>query len=379
MDVPSYQQLLAEQYEENARNLLVFQHEYENDDVDDHEDHDYTNKEVPDPELFNRVQERHDLANVIQPKKEFEDKSKLSVRYNKDIRTHVFNIDSRFRNAVIMTDPSTNSFDSQSTTNFLFRLSRTIKNIASVKLSSFEFPNIFYTFSTSRNNSSFIINLLGNVQTITIDTGNYLQSGSDVLIDYTAVCNEIEGKLDAAYGLGAFTVTYNTSTDKVTITNAGATNFTITFTNTASISNLGLTATNRNNGIGYFLGFQNYTYTGAPSYTGESGTQIVGDQYIYLSLSDWDNVQHQDYNQTHFSAFAKILLGGKNKMTIDTLVTNTTTKEYHFTQPTNIGLIAIQVLDAFGNIIDLRDVNISMTLELHEIINMALYEKMRDL
>ncbi len=379
MDVPSYQQLLAEQYEENARNLLVFQKEYEDDDVDDHERHDYTNKELPEPELFNRVQERHDIANVIQPQKEFEDKSKLSVRYNKDIRTHVYNIDSRFRSAVIITDPTTNNYDSQSTTNFLFRLARMIKNVASVKLSSFEFPNIFYTFSTSRNNSSFVVNLLGNIQTITIDDGNYLQSGSDTLIDYVALCSEIEGKLDAAYGLGAFTVTFNASNDKVTITNGGSTQFTISFVETAIISNLNLVATNRNNGLGYFLGFQNYTYGGSSSYTGESGTQIVGDQYIYLSLSDWDNIQHQDYNQTHFPAFAKILLGGKNKMTVDTLVTNTTTKEYFFTQPTNIGLITIKVLDVFGNIIDLRDVNISMTLELHEIVNMALYEKYREL
>jgi hypothetical protein len=379
MDVPSYQQLLAEQYEENARNILVFQHEYEDDDVDEHERHDYTNKELQEPELFNRVQERHDISNVIQPKKEFEDKSKLSVRYNKDIRTHVYNIDSRFRSAVIIADPTVNNFDSQSTTNFLFRLARMVKNVASVKLSSFEFPNIFYTFSTSRNNSSITVTLLGNTKTITIDTGNYLLSGSDTLIDYTAVCSEIEGKLDAAYGLGAFTVTYDTTTDKVTITNAASTPFTMSFVTTATITNLNLVATNRNNGLGYFLGFQNYSYGGYSSYTGESSTQLVGDQYLYLSLSDWDNVQHQDYNQTHFPAFAKILLGGKNKMTVDTLVTNTTTKEYFFTQPTNIGLISIKVLDVFGNIIDLRDVNISMTLELHEIVNMALYEKYREL
>jgi len=91
-------------------------------------------------------------------------------------------------------------------------------------------------------------------------------------------------------------------------------------------------------------------------------------------------VEHQNYNQTNFYVFAKILLtGGKNALIIDTPVTNPTNKEYHFVQPTNINLLQIKLLDAFGNVIDLEGANISMTLEFNEILNLALYEKMRDL
>jgi len=74
-----------------------------------------------------------------------------------------------------------------------------------------------------------------------------------------------------------------------------------------------------------------------------------------------------------------LLPTGKNTMIIDTITSNTTSKIYHFLQPTNINLLQIQLLDAFGNVIDLQGANISMTLEFSEVLNMALYEKYRDL
>jgi hypothetical protein len=143
---------------------------------------------------------------------------------------------------------------------------------------------------------------------------------------------------------------------------------------------LGITSTNQNNGVGYFFGFQQYEYSGATSYTAEFCPQLIGDSYVYLAINDWDNVEHQNYNQSNFYVYTKILLtGGKNTMIIDTPVTNPTHKEYYFVQPTNINLLQIKILDAFGNIIDLEGANISMTLEFTEILNLALYEKMREI
>lgn len=378
MDVPSYHQLLAEQYEENSRNLLVHPNEYEDDDqVNDHEEHDYTDRELEQPEEFNRFQERHDLKNVIQPKKDFEDKGKNSVRYNKDVKPLVYNIDSRFRNATAITSP-TNTFPLQASSNFAFRLEKTIKNISSVKLTSFEFPNTFYTFSNSRQNKTFNVTVGSSTKLITLNDGNYLQTGSDKLIDYTALCNLYQASLTLAFPAESFTVVYNTSSNRIIIANTNP--FILSFAPVITVPNLGLTSTNQNIGIGYFLGFQQYQYSGSNSYTSEFCPQIIGDSYIYLSINDWNNVEHQNYNQTNFYVFAKILLtGGKNSLIIDTPVTNPTNKEYHFIQPTNINLLQIKLLDAFGNIIDLEGANISMTLEFNEILNLALYEKMRDL
>lgn len=380
MDVPTYQELLAKEYEQTARNLLVYHQEYEEEDVDEREEYDYDKQELEAPEEFNRVQERHDLKNIIQPKKEFEDKSKLSVRYNKDVKKISYNIDSRFRNAVTVTDPTNNSFQYQASSNFLFRLTKILKNIISVKLTSFEFPNTFYTFSQSRGNKSFQVTVGNETKTITLQDGNYLQSGSTTLIDYTALCADLTASLEVAFGIGSFLASYNASSNRIIIQNLVSTTFTMTFSSTTTISNLGLTSTNRFNGIGYFLGFQSYQYSGYIGYTSEACPQLIGDPYIYLSISDWSNIEHQDYNQTNFLVFCKILLtSGKNTMIFDTMTSNTTSKIYHFLQPTNINLLQIQLLDAFGTILDTQGANLSMTLEFEEVLNMALYEKYRDL
>lgn len=379
MEQLTYHQILAEAYEENARNLLVHPNEYEdNEQVEEHEYHDYDKQELESPEEFNKFQERHDVKNVIQPTKQFDDKSKISVRYNKDVRTLVYNIDSRFRNSTVVTNTN-NQFTAQSSSNFLFRLSRTLKNITSVKLTSLELPNTFYTFSFLRQNIQFTVTVGGVSGEVVIQNGNYLQSGSSVLIDYTALASAYQTALILAFPLESFTVGLGTSVNnRITIANGNP--FTLTFAPVVTIPTLGLISTNQYNGIGYFLGFQSYSYTGSTSYTGEVSPQLIGDSYLYLAISDWDNVQHQNYNQSNFYVFTKILLPtGKNTVVIDTPITNPTNKEYHFLQPTNINLLQIKVLDAFGNILDLDGANISMTLEFQEILNLELYEKMREI
>lgn len=378
MERLTYQQLLAETYEETSKNVLVHQNEYEDDDqVEDHESHNYESHDLPDKELFNTFQERHNLKNVIKPANQFNDKGRVSVRYNKDVKTIVYNIDSRFRTATTITSLS-NQFSPQTSSNFLFRLSQTIKNIISVKLTSIEVPNTFYTFSTSRQNKSFTITVSGTTKEVTINDGNYLQSGSTTLIDYTSLASSYQSALTLAFSSEAFTVTFNTSTNRISIANGNP--FTLTFAPVIGLPSYGITSTNQFNGVGYFLGFQNYQYSGSTSYTGEVTPQLVGDSYIYLEISDWDNVQHQNYNQSSFYVFTKILFPtGKNTVIIDTPITNPTNKEYHFLQPTNINLLQIRLVDAFGYTVNLDGANISMTLEFQEVLNMELYEKMREL
>lgn len=378
MEQQTYQQILAEVYDENSKNLLVYHNEYEDDEqVQENEDRDYDKQELEDQDEFNRVQERHSLKNVIQSKNLFDDRGKTSVRYNKDVKKLTYNIDSRFRSATAVTS-SSNTFAPQTSSNFLFRLSQLIKNIISVKLTSLEFPNTFHTFSNARKNKSFTVVVGGITKEVTINDGNYLQSGSTVLIDYTALASAYQSALQIAFSSETFTVTLNTSTNRITITNGNT--FTILFADTTTLPNYNLTSTNKFNGVGYFLGFQNYQYTGFTSYTGEVCPQLVGDNYIYLEIGDWDNIQHQNYNQSNFYVFAKILLTtGKNTVVIDNDNTNLTNKEYNFMQPTNINLLQIRLLDVFGTTIDLDGGNISMTLEFQEVLNMDLYEKMREI
>jgi hypothetical protein len=67
----------------------------------------------------------------------------------------------------------------QSGSNFAFRTARQYKNVYSVQVTSVEFPNNFYSFSASRNNTSFYLvysafNLnFGSTNPLKIPDGNY--------------------------------------------------------------------------------------------------------------------------------------------------------------------------------------------------------------
>lgn len=362
METLNYQKLLADIYEENAKNLLVHQNEYEEEEgVDENEEHDYEKRELPEPEGFQKFAgDRGTEEHINKIGNSFDDKSKLSVRYEKDVKTHVINIDSRFRSYTNST-PS-NSYEESKSSNFVFRPSRAYKNIVSVKLSSLEFPNVMYTFSAARENITIGISQPpGNPYVyFTIVPGNYP--------DAATLGTAVEDAIQATYP--TFSITYDSITNKITISDTNP--FNMDFTPST-------VTTPFDNGLGHYLGFRNLTYaTSSTSYVSESCPDIFGDTYVYLVVNDYGIIEHQDFNHTNFTAMAKIQLNvPKNTMIFDQL--NTTTKEYFFQQPTNINQLRVQLLDAYGRELDLIGMNFSVTLELKEVVNHALYEKMREL
>jgi len=363
MEQLTYQQLLAEAYEDTARNILVHQNEYEDDEqVDEHEDRDYDKHELESPEEFQKFHgDRGTEKTVPKPDKPFDDKSKISIRYEKDIKTHVLNIDSRFRAYTMST--VTNPYPESKSSYFLFRPQRTYKNIVSVRLSSIEFPNVFYTFSAARENITFKVKVSPSTTytTVTITAGNYATA--------SALASEVQTRLQAAFPAETFTVTCGPITNKITIANGNS--FSLDFTPSTI-------TTPFDNGLGYYLGYRNLTYSGTTTYTAESFPDIVGDTYIYLAINDYNVIEHQNFNTTSFIAFAKIQLNvGKNTILFDQL--NTMTKEYFFQQPSNVSIFALRLLDTYGRELDIQGMNYSITIELKEALNLSLYEKMREI
>lgn len=363
MEQLTYQQLLAEAYEDTARNLLVHQNEYEDDEqVDEHENHDYEKQELESPEEFQKFHgDRGTEKTVSKPHQPFDDKSKISIRYDKDIKTHVLNVDSRFRSYTMST--STNQYPESKSSHFLFRPSRAYKNIVSVRLSSLEFPNVMYTFNAFRENITIGIKIspATTYTNVTITSGNYSSA--------SALASEVQTKLQAAFPSETFSVSYVAITNKITISNGNP--FDMDFTPST-------VTTPFDNGLGHYLGYRDLTYTGGSSYTAESFPDIYGDTYVYIAINDYNVIEHQDFNHTSFGAFAKIQLNvPKNSMIFDQL--NTTTKEYFFQQPSNISLLNIRLIDAYGRELDLVGMNFSVTIELKEALNLSLYEKMREI
>lgn len=384
MEGLSYQQLLAQTYQESAKNLLVTQNEYEDDEqVDEHEENDYENNELDAPEEFNRFHgDRNKPEHVVQPKPT--DKQKSTLKRDTDVRNIVLNIDSAFRGSLIpsATSSPAEDFNPGATSSwFIFNPSRLYRNITSVKLTSLEFPNTFYSFSTLRGNTTFTLVIDSGAKAgtynVTIPDGNYLNSSTTLTLDPTTFINAIKTYITTAapngLGITGFDVTYNGSTHRITFSYA-ASSFSITFPTTTSNA--------YKNGIGYNLGFYQTSYSS--TYTtpltlhqiiADVPPDVVQDKYIYLQINDWNLIDHQNVNQTFFPVFAKIQLPGtKNTIVFDSNYINSSTKEYFFQQPVNVQRLEIKLLDAYGNVLETDGENWSMTLELKQVNDSATYE-----
>lgn len=404
MNVPTYHQLLAEQYEENARNLLVFQKQYENEDgdVDHHETHDYDKQELEEPETFNQFHGDRGTEKIVIPQKEFEDKTRGSVRYDKDVKTHIVDIDSRFRAypktnfppiTGVLGVPNTNP--PSNVANFVFALPRIIKNAITIRITSMSFPNVFYTFSNSRENIKFDVydDTPLKVGTVVIREGNYTT--------ITQLVNEIKTQING-FAVGVlpnpitfpFDIDHDSIKNKVRIYRNDGLQFGLDFT-PATIKEP------FNNGLGYNLGYEQFIYGTVPVLLGqptavpltqniitnhyqavaESFPDIFGDSYVYIRINDYDVIEHQNFKQTFFPVFAKIMLpfNTKNQLINDIDLLNVVQRQYNFLQPVNIQRLVVTVYDAYGNTLDMKGANFSFTLEIEEVLNPALYEKLRDI
>ena len=434
----TYQQLLAEVYEETAPNTLVYAHEHLGDDADEYNVDKHEENDLEDKEEFNKFHgARGKPEHVIKPKAKTDNDGKASFNYDKNIRTYAINIDGKFRaypNIVPVTVTACASstptvvdvITPSDSSHFLFRASRAYKNIFSVKVTSFEFLNCFYTFTEARGNNKFVLiddNELANnnplaTKTIKIPDGNYfIQPGSPQVIDgfqlgatgpinptnsndLLLVINSLMHNLprqstEASY----YGTTPDTLFEDVYVDVDASDGFIIFYRKPkgTGISNpftIKFPKTDDNvykNGIGYNLGFSQLNYSSGISASSkhyatyhsiesESFPDTVNDTYVYLIMNDWYIIRHQNPDQTEIATFMKIPLNvPKNSIQYMTNTSNTTLNEYFFSQPTNFQTIEISLIDSFGKLIDMRGATFSITLQIQEVLQSDIYEKMLEL
>lgn len=383
MDKLTYQQVLADLYEDTAKNVLVDEPEYETEDIPAHDKTKPETYEVPNPEDFQKEQGSRQAVEPPKSIPKYTDITTQSVRYNKDVRTQVLSIDSRFR--VNQSEPPTN---------FKYTPLVPIKNVASIRLSSVEIPNTFYTFSLARGN---IFMRLVNPNTpvpevYDLQTTNQvgvsrvgLQDGNYVIdVNTNTYLNNLIYVIDSIIsdtsqtGLTVpLTINIDPISSKVIIANAilgpGAQTFDLDFRpNSPFIDRL------TDWGLGYNLGFRQKYYTGQAYYIAEDIPDTIGPNYLFVSLyPDWKVVTHNSPDKQSMSPFAKVVITvPKNDIIYDN-GSNTVTKEYWLNQPQDVKTFQIQITDPFEEVIDLAGGNVSLTVELKEIMNPALYEHIR--
>lgn len=382
MEGKTYLELLAENDEEarrdfepNAKDLLTagfVEYEEEVPGEDHHTD------ELEDQEAFKKPQGSYQEASVATPVKPGNIALKSDVHYEKEVQVHVISIDSRFR-----TNLTENPSD------FLFKLLTPIKNVISVRLSSIELPNTWYTFSDIRGNVSIIITLLnGAIGRVVITQGNYsvgTLGANDILI-------ELFNRLNVCFPRNSFGVTFSAISGILTIAcytknNAPVGGYTYINQPTAATETPvsfsmnfadGIFSNRESNwGLGYNLGYRVKKTEFATSHLADEIVDVIDSPYVFVSLNpDWRIVEHSTPDKTNTSAFAKIIID-QEKNAIVYNNSNTLTKTYFLQQPTNIKCFKVELFDEFEQIIQLMGGNISMTLEVTEVLHSSLYESMR--
>lgn len=268
-----------------------------------------------------------------------------------DIVQHVLNIDSRFRE-----NPTYSS-----SSDFYFRLLSPVRNVLRIRISSIEMPNTYYRFSAARRNITIAIRHGSSTDVITIPAGNY-------------TAYQLRDALIAAFvaaGLPWLTVSFDDVSALFTFTGLQA------FVLDTAIELETNSTYNRpfDYGLGFNLGFGRGTF----SSTSDGANHIVrstqcaslaGDPYVLLKINDFDCVR-QTITDSDLSALAKI---NPSQPTIDDLHA----KEVTFPAPHDLARFHIQLLDPYGNPIDMCSSQISFSIEVLEVRKLSLYNTIRD-
>jgi hypothetical protein len=275
----------------------------------------------------------------------------------KKTTTMNLNFDSKFRD----------NYYTTSSTNYNTVLPLLINNILSIGLSNIELPTTFYNISKQFGNNFFTVKLTdtGETTIINIPSGNYDQVG---LIN--AINNQLfmlSGNLKNII----FIININNEKNGTGQTMVGcAPNTSFNFELIFQENRHGIE--DRNTPLplklGWTLGFRNGNYIGNQNYVSESIMDISGPRYVFLVVDDYNNNFHNGF----YSAFNSSLLN-KNILarisivspTYNVLIQNnlnvlTTPREYF--GPVNMQNLTIQLLDEYGRILDLNNMDYSFCL-----------------
>jgi hypothetical protein len=269
------------------------------------------------------------------------------------------NLNSCFRNNYYQSNPC----------DFQYIIPSEIKNVLSMRLVSIEIPNSWYLFSSIKKNNNFIIeiNLEGEKTdyNIIIPDGNY---DSDTLQYYLNTTYFYESGLDTPLKNIRFNINnYNLKTsfeviesETETLTNF---NFSLKF-----IDNINQNAMNT---LGWTLGFRLGSYLNIHEKICSEGLfDAGGDRYIFLCINDYQynsnasNTVCFDKSVLNEDVIAKIpMINGKFSLIVNDN-NNSLAKIRRYNGPINLSRLQIKIIDKFGTVIDLNNMDYSLTLEL---------------
>jgi hypothetical protein len=274
------------------------------------------------------------------------------------------NIDTRFRD----------NYYSSPSTNFNLQLPLTMENILQMQLSSIELPTSYYVVSKQYNNNYFTITVNSSTAIVIIPDGNYNQT------TIMEIINTQLSLLGAPFSSVSFII-------NLTNIETGSAQTMVGPNVDGVVTKLELNFQNDKLGnedrytplplkLGWNLGFRNGVYVGNLNYVSEGIVDITGPRYLYLVVDDFNN----NVNNNFFSSFnssvlnknilARISIQAKNYNVLEqnNLGVVTTPREYF--GPINLSSMNIQLLDEYGRIVDLNNMDYSFCLTLTSVYDL---------
>lgn len=285
----------------------------------------------------------------------------LELRAN-DVVRHVVNVDSCFR------ERATGS----SSGDFIYPLLTPVRNVLRVRVLSVEYPLGVPVFSAGRRNVGLRI-LFRDASGVLMAVPLTVPDGSYTPAEMEAA---LGAEIAAAVGL-PFSVAVRYE--------SGTRHFVFTAPARFGIDTItGTVDRECDYGLGYYLGFNRGVATarsdGSGNWTVESAhcADLTGDKYVFLRVNDFRGVRHSvnttatNYNEV--VATTKILLSGGGCGCDCRVIEN----EVVFPAPLDITRIRVQVVDRYGEIVDLCGRPLSFSLEVLEVRNSSMYNMVRD-
>jgi hypothetical protein len=280
---------------------------------------------------------------------------------------------SKFRIFSLSMDSRFADTNFQSTSDFLIRMPSVYRNITRIAVSSAEIPLVEYLFSERHGNLNFAVSVNGGPWIEgAIPAGNY--KDPELMTVLTTELQKIDTRFEATRDVitGKVTILHETKAFRIRLVS----------------NNLTIAARPTHWGLGYQLGFRNKgdivstPLIGSPPAQEVVGTSIILVQptpYYLLQLYAPDNLVNMTHRVSEggsVAAFAKLILR-ENKYFIQFMDNaDYLRKEYTFLTPVNISQVRVRLLDPYGELVDMFDMDWSFTLELYEVTNARIHTAM---
>jgi len=292
------------------------------------------------------------ITNFIQPVNTFPTETAPGVlnRLRRRTRTMSLAMNSLFRD-----------LNSVSPSDCFFSLTYTLKNVVGIRLLSIELPESIYLISALTNSNWINIQspLNGVSVKIIIPDGCY---------DSASIQTTLESAINTTLGVSNFKVYIDPVSKKTKIYTTNSTIFSL---------DLSLINSDTNNkfeqSLGWILGFRKKNYSKASSYTSEGLFFQTPLDYFYFALNDYHIYNSSSliaiFNDSYIdkNILAKIPYSNNNFQILFTGNNDILSPKRQYFGPIDIKKMGVQLLNKYGQVINLNLMDFSFTLEVEMI------------